>query len=92
MLIAIYIILVLLIIIYQMCFMFKPMFYNVESIGNFCFSISLLLIIPAIIIGGWKQILIYLGISVASYVVGLIVAAIAWRAVHKKFFSKEQEV
>ena len=91
MLVAIYIVLAVLILIYQMCFMFKPMFYKVEQIGNFCFFISLLLIIPVIIIGGWKKIFLYLGISVAAYIVGLIIAAIVWRAVNKKFINNGQE-
>ena len=49
-----FIVLCLLILIYQFCFMFKPMFYKVGTIGNICFLISLLLIIPLVILNGSK--------------------------------------
>lgn len=89
MLIAFYIVLSLLILTYNLCFMFKPMFYHVEGIGNICLLLSLLCVVPIAIVGGWLHILIYLGVSFGLYIVTLIIAGIIWRLVVNKFFNRD---
>lgn len=86
MLIFLYIILGILIFIYQFCFMFKPMFYRVETIGNICFSISLVLIIPIVICGKWIHILWCILFYIVCYAITLILATHVWKKVNYNFF------
>lgn len=79
MLIFCYIALGLFIMIYQLCFMFSPKYLHAKGIGNVFLFLSLILVIPIIILGGWIHLLWYILFSVVCYIVFLLLGGMAWR-------------
>lgn len=87
MLIFLYVILCIFILLYQNCFMLNHIFRKATDIGNLFLLLSFIMIIPILIVGGWKHILIYIGVSLIAYVVSLIIAFIVYKVFIKKIGS-----
>ena len=85
MLIFLYIVLCLLVTFYQLCYMFNNI-YDITHIGNRVFYISLVLIVPIVVIGGWMHIFWYILVQVATYIISLILWGILYRWYHNKRF------
>lgn len=79
MLISCYIALGLFIMIYQLCFMFSPKYRHAKGIGNAFLFLSLVLVIPIIILGGWIHLLWYILFSVVCYIVFLLLGGMVCR-------------
>ena len=90
MLIFLYILLCLLVAFYQLCYMFNNI-YKVTHIGNAVLYVSLALIVPIVIIGGWMHIIWYILAHIATYVISLILWGILYRWYHNKRFGPPNE-